>query len=328
MVREILERLIEEKGIGVLERTALVLTEESDLLPALSALPKAVKKVNITMGLPLKDHPMTQIISRLMQLLSSDWKTGASADLLRDLVLSLNPLVGNGVFPEPEWAMGSRIDRSEWKQFWTNAKASDLKMVPPPEPVTGALELSTWLVARLPDGMNKSCLEEILQQLKELQRLQEEIAQEDGTAIKDVDRLFRMLMKDAQLDFRGEPLEGLQIMGILESRALEFDHVLFTSLNEGCLPKGRPVQSMFPYELRKAYGLPDHGEKDSIYGYHFLRLLARSKRAWMIYSMGSDGVQAAEPSRFLLQIRHEWIKWYGSRLRLDSEVRIRTAFCP
>ena len=80
LVREILEGLIEEKGIAVLERTALVLTEESDLLPALSALPEAVKKVNITMGLPLKDHPMTHIISRLIQLLASDWQSGASAD--------------------------------------------------------------------------------------------------------------------------------------------------------------------------------------------------------------------------------------------------------
>jgi RecB family exonuclease len=328
LVREILEGLIEEKGMGVLERTALVLTEESDLLPALSALPEAVKKVNITMGLPLKDHPMTQIISRLMQLLASDWQTGASADLLRDLVLSLHPLVGPGVFTEPEWALGSRIDRSEWKQFWTNGRATELNMEPPPEPVTGALELGTWLVARLPEGMNKSCLEEILQQLKELQRLQKEILKENGSDIKDVERLFRLLMKDAQLDFRGEPLEGLQIMGILESRALEFDHVLFTSLNEGCLPKGRPVQSMFPYELRKAHGLPDHGEKDSIYGYHFLRLLARSKRAWMIYSMGSDGVQASEPSRFLLQIRHEWTKWYDSQLQLDSEVRIAPPSAP
>ena len=99
------------------------------------------------------------------------------------LFLSLHPLVGPGVFPEPEWALGSRIDHSEWEAILDQWESFRLNMEPPPEPVTGALELGSWLVAHLPDGMNKSCLEEILKQLKELRRLQKEITQENGSDI-------------------------------------------------------------------------------------------------------------------------------------------------
>lgn len=318
----IIKDLVRKEGKEVLEKTALVLADEQWLLPALNALPEEVDKVNITMGLPLQDHPMTQLIIRTIKLIG-EWKEdNVNTQLVKDIFNAVSQLSHSKEIQSYSFPTKSRMDEKDWNQLWEALQIEGLDFQHERDPLNAAITLSNWLIAALPSGMNKLCLQEILERLLQVRELILNTGDGEGSSVKSIEQVFRILMKDARVDFQGEPLEGLQVMGILESRSLEFDHLIFTSLNEGILPKGRPVNSLFPFEVRRTFKLPDHGEKDSIYGYHFLRLLSRSQQAWLIFSEGSDGISTAERSRFLLQLEYEWQKFYGSKLQISSTTSV------
>ncbi|MCB0432019.1 MAG: PD-(D/E)XK nuclease family protein, partial [Mangrovimonas sp.] len=126
----------------------------------------------------------------------------------------------------------------------------------------------------------------------ELQRLNDK----DGY-IKDIKTLlvfFKELMSNESLDFQGEPLHGLQIMGMLETRVLDFENVIIASVNEGFLPSGKSNNSFIPYDVKIEYGLPTYKEKDAIYAYHFYHLLQRSKNIHILYNTEVDALNGGE----------------------------------
>ena len=313
LAADLLQQLIQQEGPAVLQRTALVLADEQWLLPMLSALPPEVQQVNVTMGLPLVHHPLTALVDRWMQLVKEAKQGKIRTQLLKDSLLAIHQLSEQEHFDLSLLPHRSQLNQEEWKSFW--AKAAVFPPMEENDPLTSSLALVEWLLERVTSPIYKMALRAIQEALREVQKLE---TADGDRPIQQIEQVFRLMMRDARLDFQGEPLEGLQIMGILESRSLEFDYLICTSVNEGILPKGRPVNSLFPPEVRKTYSLPDHGEKDSIYGYHFLRLLARSQRSWLIYGEGGEGLSASEPSRFLLQVQYEWPKYYQSHLQLDQ----------
>jgi hypothetical protein len=117
--------------------------------------------------------------------------------------------------------------------------------------------------------------------------------------------LYKTALSTEQISFYGEPLQGLQVMGILETRTLDFDTVIMTSLNEGILPSGKSNNSFIPFDVRRHYEMPVHKERDAIYAYHFYRLLQRAKNIHLIYNSASSGLGAKEKSRFILQLQSE-----------------------
>ena len=117
--------------------------------------------------------------------------------------------------------------------------------------------------------------------------------------------VFRALVKGEKIDFLGEPLEGIQFMGLLETRLLDFDNLVITNLNEGILPSGKKNQSFLPFDLRKKFNLPTFFENDAIYTYHFYRLLQRAKRVYLLHNTQSDGLNSGEMSRFLYQLKYQ-----------------------
>lgn len=118
-------------------------------------------------------------------------------------------------------------------------------------------------------------------------------------------RLFREVIRSVKIPFEGEPLVGLQVMGFLETRVLDFEHVFILGANEGILPEAGASLSFVPFNLRKGFGLPTHEERDMIYAYHFYRLVQRTKELHLIYNSSSkDG---GEASRFVHQIRHYFL---------------------
>ncbi|MCT4623784.1 MAG: PD-(D/E)XK nuclease family protein, partial [Schleiferiaceae bacterium] len=117
--------------------------------------------------------------------------------------------------------------------------------------------------------------------------------------------LYKTALSTEQISFYGEPLQGLQVMGILETRTLDFDTVIMTSLNEGVLPSGKSNNSFIPFDVRRHYEMPVHKERDAIYAYHFYRLLQRAKNIHLIYNSASSGLGAKEKSRFILQLQSE-----------------------
>ena len=118
-------------------------------------------------------------------------------------------------------------------------------------------------------------------------------------------KFFLNLLEVTTLPFSGEPLRGLQVMGMLETRTLDFDNLIILTCNEGILPSGRSVQSFIPYEVKREFRLPSYAQKDAIYAYHFYRLLQRAKRVWLLYNTQPDNLGGGEPSRFIMQLRDE-----------------------
>ncbi|GAW88076.1 hypothetical protein FPS14_contig00001-0153 [Flavobacterium psychrophilum] len=126
--------------------------------------------------------------------------------------------------------------------------------------------------------------------------------------IENIDTLhtiYKQVIDLAEVSFEGEPLSGLQIMGVLESRVLDFETVIITSLNEGKFPAGKTVNSFIPYDVKRELGLPTYKEKDAIYTYHFYHLLQRAKNIYLLYNTESDGLDGGEKSRFITQLEVE-----------------------
>ena len=130
-------------------------------------------------------------------------------------------------------------------------------------------------------------------------------------------RLLRGLAWGISIAFTGEPLSGLQVMGVLETRALDFEHLIILSFNEGLLPKKQSSSSFIPYTLRKGFGLPTYEHQDSTYAYHFYRMISRAKRIFLLYDTRSgEDLQSGEVSRYFYQMKY----LYGDAFRLTERV--------
>lgn len=120
--------------------------------------------------------------------------------------------------------------------------------------------------------------------------------------LKSIKNLFKQLANMETLDFIGQPLSGFQIMGMLESRNLDFETVIITSVNEGILPSGKSNNSFIPFDVKRDYGLPTYKEKDAIYVYHFYRLIQRAKNIYITYNTEPDVLEGGEKSRLITQL--------------------------
>ncbi|MBV1887750.1 MAG: PD-(D/E)XK nuclease family protein, partial [Urechidicola sp.] len=123
--------------------------------------------------------------------------------------------------------------------------------------------------------------------------------------IKTLHQFFVQLTGNEKLSFKGEPLEGLQLMGMLETRVIDFETVIITSVNEGVLPSSKSEQSFIPFDVKQHYNIPTYREKDAIFSYHFYRLLHRAKNIYFTYNTESDAFGSGEKSRFLTQLEHK-----------------------
>ena len=122
-------------------------------------------------------------------------------------------------------------------------------------------------------------------------------------SIKTLESLFNEVVVKERLNFNGDPFSGLQIMGMLETRAIDYETVIILSLNEGVIPAGKSQNSYIPFDVKIENSLPTYKEKDAIYTYHFYRLLHRAKDVHLIYNTHSDSIRGSEPSRFLTQLQ-------------------------
>jgi len=118
-------------------------------------------------------------------------------------------------------------------------------------------------------------------------------------------KIYRDSLTTKSLDFAGSPFDGLQLMGMLETRVIDYKNVILTSVNEGVLPAGKSSNSFIPYDLKKEYGLPTYKEKDAVYTYHFYRLMQRAENIHILYNTEQDGLNAGEKSRFITQLEVE-----------------------
>jgi hypothetical protein len=140
--------------------------------------------------------------------------------------------------------------------------------------------------------------------------------------------IYKQVIDLAEVSFEGEPLNGLQIMGVLESRVLDFETVIVTSMNEGKFPAGKSMNSFIPYDVKRELGLPTFKEKDAIYTYHFYHLLQRAKNIYLIYNTESEGLDAGEKSRFITQLEVEKQAKHTLTHEIYNAVLPETAYQP
>ena len=313
--------LTEISSVDDWSKTAVVLADESLLLPLLYALPAHIKQLNITMGYPLEQHPLAMFVSSFMKMAI---RKTAKGFYYKDVETLLSLPETRVLFAAHDPTFCTTVLNQAKKEHRSFLSTAFMRKASP----ESASELVTLLFreTRTPEQW----LEDVLallpifytpqqtQSLTEVYRVAVEKFIALFCEIKDVleglqeeitftllRSLYAQLSAGQKLDFVGAPLEGLQILGVLETRTIDFDRVLVAGVNEGILPSQGGQSSWIPYDVKKEFGLPTQEEQDAIFTYHFYRLMYRASEVYLLYNGTTDGIQVGERSRFIRQWAYE-----------------------
>ncbi|MCH7410356.1 PD-(D/E)XK nuclease family protein [Belliella sp. DSM 111904] len=304
------------------EETVVILPDEQMLFPVLHSLPEQVDKVNVTMGYPVKNTPVYAFIESVLELQRyikmEDQVLSVYHRPLKDILSLIYLKAENSEFCKDVLKEIQEENRIYYP-LEKLQKASPFfelifKKVASQDLFDYLTTLIEALVERLPDeGLQQSYL---FQCYKQLNRLKDIFRSQEAVEV-DLEffiKIFRQLFREVKLPFEGEPLQGLQLMGVLESRNLDFERVIICNMNEDSFPPAASLNSMIPFNLRRAFGLPVQEQNDAIYAYTFYRLLHQAKEVHMIYTTSSDQGKAGEKSRYIQQMQVEM------NLQEDEEV--------
>lgn len=301
-------------------RTAVVLADENLLLPMLYAFPPNVDKINITMGYPLSSTPVSGLVALFQDLnLRKRVSNGRLffyhkniSDILNHQYISqLFKKDADLILKEINLLNKIYVDASELhKNSLFRLIFSDVSQAIPflayLIDILTNLELA-WHSAATTD--NKYLLERdfLVQYRMSLTRVSSILnAYKDVSdiSVETLGKIIKQLIAGVSIPFVGEPLDGLQVMGVLESRGLDFEHLIITNFNEGVFPKKSNQNSFIPYSLRRGFGLPTYEMHDAISSYNFYRLIHRAQKISFVYDARSDGSQSAEVSRYINQLNY------------------------
>jgi hypothetical protein len=286
------------------KRTAIVLADESLLQTVIHCLPDEAKKVNITTGYPLAQTAIASLVTQLINLQTLGYSKKTQAFRQRYLNLVLRHPYGrfleNLLTPirESDIPTFHRI-LLDWLLTIIRHIANQTAFQLPLSCVPSVTNEKNMSVTFHESPLNAEALFKIYTLLNRLKGL--DLPIETST----LQRLITQLIKSTTIPFHGEPAEGLQVMGFLETRNLDFDHVLILSCNEGNIPKGVNNTSFIPYSIRKAYGLTTADHKVAIYAYYFYRLLQRTRDVTLVYNNATNDGKTGEMSRFMLHMMVE-----------------------
>jgi len=308
---------LNETGKQGLPNTAVVLSDETLLNPLLNSLPAEIENVNVTMGYPLDKTSVATMFSQLLHLHLQRSRQGWYYKDILDLLS--HPLIDLLVKDQEADALTS-LPRKIRLKNWSYVSYAEIEALQS----SGNHLIQLFFTIKIPSPKEfvQSCqgiimrLKNILQNqndplsLEHLYRfhtlfnqISELLSKFDFIKdLKSLRGLYSDLLASETLDFRGEPLQGLQIMGMLESRNLDFETIIITSVNEGILPSGKTNNSFIPFDLKLHQGLPTYKEKDAVYTYHFYRLLQRAKRVYLLYNTEPDVLEGGERSRLITQL--------------------------
>lgn len=301
---------LSEKGrIADGHRTAIVLCDESLLLPVVHSLPDTVEKANITTGYPLYQTPVASLISQLINLQTMGYSLKAGSYRLRYINAVLRHPYAKYISPKyQELVQELNAKRMYYPEIGFLASDEGLSLLFRHHD-TPILKWLLSLVRHVATNYRQSAAdgpldtESLFRMYTLLNRINELV--ESGELSVDIITLQRLIMQLIQtttIPFHGEPIEGIQIMGVLETRNLDFDHVLLLSCNEGNMPRGINDTSFIPYSIRKAYGLTTVDNKVAIYANYFHHLLQRASDVTLVYNNSTNDGQTGEMSRFMLQL--------------------------
>ena len=299
------------------KNTALVLADETLLPITLNSLPKNIEAINITMGYPLKDIPTTNLLFSIFQLFISQeklQKKSVNQFYYKDIIRffkhqSIYGLIASVDAFTSEIAKENQtfIDENRLAKFLENQTPEVenvvLNLFKPFNNVINFIDRVLDLINLLKeevDALEKEYLFRFYTVFTQLKTLQNEF--QYFTDLKILSQFFKQLIASESLSFQGEPLKGLQLMGMLETRVLDFENIILASANEGVLPASSQQNSFIPFDVKIEFGLPTYREKDAIFSYHFFRLLQRAKNIFILYNTEHDVFGSGEKSRFVTQL--------------------------
>lgn len=307
---KILPEILQEIPKENYSKTAVVLLDENLLLPSLDAV-SFVDNLNITMGFPIKNLGFSGAVKKLFYLQKQLEKNDKSYYYM-DVFSVLEE------FPDNE------EDRKIIDQFTAKIEDENIVYISKKMMQEHLGELSYFQLfekrtaAELLEDLSNFCYQLKFREIDDI--LYENVSLFETTfkilknhmkdydfeiSIDALEVLMNQLVNSENLDFQGEPLEGLQFMGLLETRLLDFENIILLSVNEGKLPLGNTQNTYLPFDVRRNFGLNTFLENDSIYAYHFYRLLQNSKNIYLLYNALGSGVNTGEKSRFITQMEME-----------------------
>jgi len=299
--------------------TAVVLADENLLLPVLSSLPIKAGDINITMGYPLKQTVVYTLLRHMMDLQNNAEVTeGGIRFNYNDVAAILKHSLITGIMDESEKGILSSLTDSNMVSipiaFFSASNNLRLIFSRPGDPLSMSeyfrevlSSIAGGLQSYEGDTMQLNIINEFIYRVVlSINRL--------DTVVRDGDivftnetylRILDRLLRQQTIPFSGEPLSGIQIMGLLETRTLDFKNLVILSVNEGVLPAISAGSSFIPFALREAFRLPSLNHQESIYAYHFYRLLQRAENVTFVYNSNSEGLRNGEMSRFLIQMKYD-----------------------
>ena len=317
--------LLDRLGAGGIE-TAVVLPDESLLIPVLNSLPERIDEINVTMGYPMSGSALSALMDDVAALQMHLREKDGQWYFYHRQVWSI---FSNSLFKTVTGEAGSEKAAAVRKDARYYILQSELNGLP-------LIDLIFRPVVRDPGEAGKEVVEA-------LEDYQQELLGELGARLRDVPgmsleqdfareyylavgrlrncklavlpatyfRLLGKLLGTTTVPFRGEPLKGLQIMGPLETRALDFEKLIVLSCNEGMFPRRSVASSFVPAELRKGFGLPTYEYQDAVWAYYFYRMIQRAGQVWLLFDSRTEGVRGGEESRYIKQLELH----FGARIR-------------
>lgn len=287
-------------------RTAIVLADESLLGTVIHSIPPEVGELNVTTGYPLSRTPIATLVNLLLNAQLHGYRRDRGCYRLREVNSVLRHPYAQLLHPQ-----AADIQKELLGNHRYHPSANEVPFLAKEPDIT----LAQWLRNSV-ESVAKSDLkpknnalfdESVFRMFTLLTRLSDLVASGDLT-VDDItfQRLVQQLVADTTVPFHGKPAVGVQVMGVLETRNLDFDHVLVLSCNEGNLPRGVDDNSFIPHALRKAYGLTTIDNKVAIYSYYFHALLQRAQDVTLVYNTSADGTGGGAMSRFMLQLLTEF----------------------
>ena len=340
----IVENIIDENPNEKLDKVAIVLGDENLLVPLLYSLPASIGALNITMGYSSKNNPAQILIAKLFKMHTNALSRNNSSYVFyyKDVLdILTHPLVE----PYAKTSALVTIINANNYTFITHHKLMELNVIPSD---LFLLLFKKWESGSIPVLESISSLLQTIKNNLSNDNEEEKITKAFVFAIfkvinklityysrhQHIDKIetlyaiYKQVIDLAEVSFEGEPLNGLQIMGVLESRVLDFDTVIVTSMNEGKFPAGKSQNSFIPYDVKRELGLPTFKEKDAIYTYHFYHLLQRAKNIYLLYNTESEGLDAGEKSRFITQLEVEKQVNHNLTHEIYNAVLPETAYQP
>jgi hypothetical protein len=310
--------LLDEMDPKLIDQTLVLLADESLIVPVLKNLPKKIGKANITLGLPLRNTALRTWVDLLFGIQENKLRFKSEGIYFNDLQKLWNHPFVNAILTEEEKANVVRIEHEIIKRnsIFLSLKNIEIgeignkimQLVFKPwkndwlEGLLTIRELSRFIYKYLEEAFDfeKAILEGFDRALIDFENISKEGLPEMN--LKSFKTLFNQHWNLKNIAYHGNPMEGLQIMGLLETRLLDFENIICVGMNEGSMPPTNPIQTMVPMDLRQYFGLPTPREKQGLFAHHFYRLLHHCNKMYVTYTSAQEKIGSNEASRYLLQL--------------------------